>query len=364
MLAVVAIRVVTALAAFLVYVTFPLDRPEQFTVFGTTHYFWDPFARYDSGWYFGIASRGYEWAAGGRSNIAFFPAYPWVMGVLGRIIGGTQSDFYFAGIVVSWVCSIASAGFVYGVARLDLPSTRAWHAALADVPVPVRVLLRRGLFGGAVPARPVGGHLRSPHPAVVAGCARGCRHDGHPRQRHHGAAGARVDGVASRRRGSDGACEGGGGKPDRQRGHRSRYCAYNWQVTGSPFEWYHAITRWGYYPGTALGANPLVMFVDESCVTTVRVPRERARRPVRRHERPVPRGDGGDAAAPVAPAGYRLCLAHRREPGIAAQFGAVRGAGPLLGRDVPVSNLGRGGRHQSRGDPSSMRRTACSTAWR
>ena len=46
------------------------------------------------------------------------------------MFGGTQADFYFAGIVVSWVASVAAAGFVYATARLDLPPERAWHAAL------------------------------------------------------------------------------------------------------------------------------------------------------------------------------------------------------------------------------------------
>jgi Gpi18-like mannosyltransferase len=150
MLGVVAIRVATALVAFLINVTFPLDQREQFTVFERTHYFWDTFARYDSGWYQMIASHGYAWAPGGRSNIAFFPAYPLIMGALGRLLGGTQSDVYFAGIVVSWVCSIGAAGFVYAVARLDLTADRAWHAVLLTFVFPFAfffgVVYSEGLF--------------------------------------------------------------------------------------------------------------------------------------------------------------------------------------------------------------------------
>lgn len=33
------------------------------------------------------------------------------------------------------------------------------------------------------------------------------------------------------------------------------------RIAGDPFEWYHAITRWGYHPGTAVTGNPLVIFV-------------------------------------------------------------------------------------------------------
>ena len=67
---------------------------------------------------------------GGRNNLAFFPAYPWLMGVVGRLFGGTQADLYFGGIVVSWLASVVAAGFVYATARLDLTPERAWDAAL------------------------------------------------------------------------------------------------------------------------------------------------------------------------------------------------------------------------------------------
>ena len=70
MLLVVALRVATALVAFLANVAFPLAQREQFTVLGATHHFLDPFARDDAGWYFGIASRGYQWVEGGRNSSA------------------------------------------------------------------------------------------------------------------------------------------------------------------------------------------------------------------------------------------------------------------------------------------------------
>ena len=86
MLIVVALRVATAVLAFYGNVTFPLARPEQFTVFETTDHFWDTFARNDSGWYLGIASRGYRWVPNGRGNLAFFPAYPLLMRAAGRVL--------------------------------------------------------------------------------------------------------------------------------------------------------------------------------------------------------------------------------------------------------------------------------------
>src|SRR5215213_7747955 len=62
------IRLVSALLALLINVSFPLYQREQFTVFGSTSPFWDTFARYDSGHFEGIAWNGYRPLPGGRSN--------------------------------------------------------------------------------------------------------------------------------------------------------------------------------------------------------------------------------------------------------------------------------------------------------
>ena len=260
MLLAVALRVVTALVAYAANASLPLARPEQFTVLADTHQFWDTFARNDSGWYYGIASRGYEWVEGGRSNLAFFPAYPLVMGVLGRAIGGTQADLYFAGIVLSWVASVAAIGVVYAVARLDLPAERAWHAALLTFVFPFAfffgVVYAEGLFllglvtaifglrtgrwwlgaaaGALMTATRVNGVMAVPALMWLAWRSA-------PATR-----GGRLRGLAAGAATSLGVVA---------------YSAYNWHVAGDPFEWYHAITRWGYYPGATTLGNPLVTLV-------------------------------------------------------------------------------------------------------
>jgi hypothetical protein len=260
MLLVVALRIATAALAFLVDVTFPLDRAEQFTVLDDTHYFWDPFARYDSGWYFGIASRGYQWVEGGRNNLAFFPAYPWLMGVVGRLIGGSQADFYFAGIAVSWLAAVAAAGFVYGTARLDLPADRAWDATLFTFVFPFAfffgVVYSEALFLLGLAAAIFGLRTRRWWLGAVAGAVMTA---------------TRVNGIlalpalvwlAWRAAGSDG--------PSRVKALAAAaatsagwlgYCAFNYAVAGDPFEWYHAITRWGYHPGATVTASPLATLV-------------------------------------------------------------------------------------------------------
>lgn len=260
MLAVVGIRVATALVAFLVNVTFPLARPEQFTMLGRTHYFWDPFVRNDSGWYYGIASGGYQWVEGGRNNLAFFPAYPWLMGLAGRVLGGTSADYYYGGIVVSWLASVVAAGFVYALARQLVDRERAWHATLLTFVFPF------AFFFGAVYSEAVfvlglaaalwALHTRRWLVAVLAGALMtATRVNGVmavPALVWIGWQSANTGGTRPWRGAAAGALASLG---------FLGYCAYNWRITGDPFEWYAAITRWGYQPGTTLAGNPLVSFV-------------------------------------------------------------------------------------------------------
>ena len=92
----------SAFVAFLANLVFPQYQDQQFSVFRADNLFWDGFARYDAGWYHGIASQGYAYGAGGRNNLAFFPVYPMLMRAGGWLLGERQEDYYFAGIVISW----------------------------------------------------------------------------------------------------------------------------------------------------------------------------------------------------------------------------------------------------------------------
>ncbi len=257
MLLALALRVATALVAFFINATFPLERPEQFTVLADTHLFWDTFARNDSGWYYGIASRGYQWVAEGRNNLAFFPAYPLLMGLVGRLFGGTQADVYFGGVVVSWLASMGVIGLVYATARLDLERERAWHAALLTCVFPFAFFFgvvysealfvcalagaifglrtRRWLLGAAcgalMTATRVNGVMAVPALMWLAWVAAAPTAAGRSR--------AVLAGLATSL-----GC--------------AAYSVYNWRIAGDPFEWYHAITRWGYHPGATVAGNPLV----------------------------------------------------------------------------------------------------------
>src|SRR5580692_8702511 len=74
---------------------------EPVTMFGRPSPFWDPFTRYDSGWYYQIARYGYLFVAGGPSvgvgkagKIAYFPLYPLLMRFAGRLFGRTGAAVY------------------------------------------------------------------------------------------------------------------------------------------------------------------------------------------------------------------------------------------------------------------------------
>ena len=99
-IAAISFRVIGAFVGFIANLTIPDYQNQGFTVMAEPNAFWDRFARYDAGWYYGIAARGYAFVEGGRSNLAFFPLYPKLMGIGGQWLGGAQHHYYIAGIVV------------------------------------------------------------------------------------------------------------------------------------------------------------------------------------------------------------------------------------------------------------------------
>ena len=121
-----AFRIVSAILALFIVLTIPLGHefPPQSSVWGNPSPFWDAFARQDSGWYFDIARKGYDFSgamAGGRSNIAYAPLYPLLMRAVGRLFGRAPGDLYLGGIVVSWVSFLLAMVTLVRLAELDLP---------------------------------------------------------------------------------------------------------------------------------------------------------------------------------------------------------------------------------------------------
>jgi hypothetical protein len=261
--AALAFRLLSAFLAFLCNIVFPLDRVSQMHVFNTPSPFWDTFARYDTGYFEGIAWGGYSPLEGGRSNIAYFPVYPMLMRWVGALFGRRHSSFYISGVAVSWVCFIAAMVALYYLARLDLPRRRAERAVLLTAIFPFAFFFgvaysestfllftvlafyffRReryivgGICGGIATATRVPGIFMLPALAWIAFAqlrgqrsGRGLTPGSDPGVRPWVSAAAGVALVAS---------------------GFVAYCAYVYSLTGNPLEWAATLERWGYYPGGA-----------------------------------------------------------------------------------------------------------------
>jgi len=245
-------RLAGAAVGFIGNVAVPDYTNQGFTVMGRPNPFWDRFARWDAGWYYGIATQGYTFVEGGRSNLAFFPVYPKLMGVVGRAFGGAQQDFYFAGILISWLSFAAAMTLLYRLARMDLTHDHALRATafaavfpsayffgvvysealffLALVGAALALRSRRWLWAALaaaiMTATRVNGVMFLPALALVGWDAAA----GSPRDRRLAllAAACGLAGIGA-------------------------YSVFVYTLSGNPFEWYASITRWGYHPG----GNPL-----------------------------------------------------------------------------------------------------------
>jgi hypothetical protein len=77
-------------------------------------------ARWDMPWYFGIATDGYRVLSDNsrdQQNIVFFPAYPMLMRVAGRLLGGTSIAFVIGGTLVSFVAFFWALIYLFRLAR-------------------------------------------------------------------------------------------------------------------------------------------------------------------------------------------------------------------------------------------------------
>lgn len=99
-------------------------------------------ARWDAGWYLGIARTGYEYdrRANGQQNVVFFPAYPLLMRTAGIFLGGHIDDrsrvemrltnLLWSGVLVNLVALAAALGYLYRMVRAyanrDTAVTAVW----------------------------------------------------------------------------------------------------------------------------------------------------------------------------------------------------------------------------------------------
>ncbi|HYE88485.1 MAG TPA: mannosyltransferase family protein, partial [Vicinamibacterales bacterium] len=221
---------------------------QGFTVMARSNPFWDRFARWDSGWYHGIASKGYQFVEGGRSNLAFFPVYPQLMGVVGRALGGAQEDFYFAGILITWLSFAIAMPLLYRLARLDLPHDGAVRATVYAAVFPSAyffgVVYSEALFLLALVGAALAFRTRQwMWAAVAAAVMTATRVNGVMFLPALALIGWDAAGASSRDRRAAilAAVAGAAGI--------GSYSLFVYSLSGNPFEWYDSITRWGYHPG-------------------------------------------------------------------------------------------------------------------
>jgi hypothetical protein len=103
------------------------NRHKDYTAFPAST-LWDSFARWDSGWYNRVATSGY-FLQGGQSDVAFFPAFPYLARYVGKLLG---RDHWVGGLVVTNLATVAGMYFLYKLAQryLDAPGARraVWMA--------------------------------------------------------------------------------------------------------------------------------------------------------------------------------------------------------------------------------------------
>ena len=261
-IAALAFRIASAAIALLANIVFPVALDQQFGVFRSQdHLFWDAFARYDAGWYHGIAVDGYHYKGEGRNNLAFFPAYPLLMRAGGTLLGGRQQDFYFAGIVISWLAFAAALVVLYRLARLDVAHAPALRAVAYCAVFPSAIFFgmvySESLYLLAVLATAYAFRTRR----FAAGAAAGALMTA-----------TRVTAVMAMPGLAWLAYRSSGSAPQGRVaaslavvtcfGGIAAFSFYNWLLSRNPFTWYDSITAWGYYPGARFPFASVLMLMQ------------------------------------------------------------------------------------------------------
>ena len=110
------------------------DRPELTNDLGLLVDVW---ARWDSVWFLRIAEHGY--GAAEEATAAFYPLYPLLVGVLGRILLG---HYVLAGVLISLAAALGSFALLYRLAEARLGAEGAARAVLYLAVFPFAVFLQ------------------------------------------------------------------------------------------------------------------------------------------------------------------------------------------------------------------------------
>jgi hypothetical protein len=122
-------RAAALVVGYLAVVTIGFNPPVPFRALSNR--FLDLFARWDAGWYGGIATTGYEanytFDPRHPSSIAFFPGLPILMRLVRHVL---NVNLWMGGIIVVLVAFLCALINVYRLAREDMPADQARAAVL------------------------------------------------------------------------------------------------------------------------------------------------------------------------------------------------------------------------------------------
>src|SRR5690348_9237511 len=76
---------------------------------------WQMWRWFDSYWYLGITEHGYApgSALHTATNWVFYPLYPFSMYIVGRLLGGTDTSYSLAGILISNGAALVALTYLY-----------------------------------------------------------------------------------------------------------------------------------------------------------------------------------------------------------------------------------------------------------
>ncbi|MBI3262359.1 MAG: glycosyltransferase family 39 protein [Acidobacteria bacterium] len=186
--------------------------------------------------------------------------YPKLTGYLGTLMGGGIANYFFAGIIVSWVAFLGAMVVLYLLARLDLTEEEATRAVLYSAVFPfafffgviyaesvfllftlwafygfrTRGWLIGGLAGGVATATRPNGIYALPAVAWIAFTH--ARNDRRQAIKAAVAVALFTSGIVL-------------------------YSLFVYIKTGSPLEWVYSIQRWNYHPGGIPGVQLVNLIV-------------------------------------------------------------------------------------------------------
>jgi hypothetical protein len=114
----------------------------------TDHRWFGLLARWDTGWYWHIAGKGYFYDGPGKqSAVAFFPAYPFGMRLLDRVLPG---DLIVAGVVLTLAAGALASSLFFEWARVAFGDQAARIATLVLLAFPFSYYLLGAVYADAL----------------------------------------------------------------------------------------------------------------------------------------------------------------------------------------------------------------------